>query len=100
DTLVIGVDAQGIVNLRKMAFLELGVKGRADNLDDAACALTVRFAVGGITHGSSLNSHSDLLDAAYPDVSFRSGFAKVVEVFLAPHGRSDFCKLSEPVHVN
>ena len=36
DALVLGVDLAGVVDLGQMAFVELGVERRADDLDDAA----------------------------------------------------------------
>ena len=39
--LVVGVDPESIVNLRQMVFLELGVKGRTNHLDDASGVLAV-----------------------------------------------------------
>jgi hypothetical protein len=40
--LVLGVDLDGVVNLGQVIFLELGVKGRADNLYDLADLLRGR----------------------------------------------------------
>ena len=34
--LYVGVDLEGVIDLRQVAFLELGVEGRADDLDDPA----------------------------------------------------------------
>ena len=44
--LVFGVDLEGVVDFGQMAFLELGVEGRADDLHDAAECAGRWFAVG------------------------------------------------------
>ena len=59
--LVVGVDAEGVVDLRQMAFFKLGVEGRADDLHDAAGVLAGAELVGSGNHASY--SRVDLLPA-------------------------------------
>ena len=51
DALVVGVDAEGVVDLRQMAFVELGVERRADDLHDMAGVLAVAVVIGSGNHG-------------------------------------------------
>src|SRR5579871_6190892 len=50
DAFVIGVDSQGVVNLRQMALRELGVEGRANDLHDLADMLAIAEVLSGGNH--------------------------------------------------